>query len=478
MNYDDVLTDYDLRSDPYINGYYTVEFSSGLVYKGKLVNSKPHGYGIMADRKKNNKKLYDGIWMNGNPLDLIPLPTINENSIDNLDITNTCQKLNFTYKNININNKNSRDVEEEFNLEYYVPFVSSYDLNAVKNKAISQTELSIDDLEIDVKVNATQCDIKTVENCLVVANDINNLAYYITRLDEECSNCQRFNRGWLCCGQFAPYLYIYFSLIFDDNYTNFRQKFDFKLTNRKESYIYDVASVFYKVFTGYGIDDLYYHTIIDKIQDEYNISIPNVEDDDSYWYKPYQSIYNETNFLNNTSYIINIIDGSNIYHYSFIHRFNNYIIICDSWSGNQGKRFPVTRIIDINIFIKCLNKLNSIYDNKNIYSKEEELNELLIYNFIMDALFLVPYYDENISNAKQAFNIDNISELRIVEPNVINDVFQLLASNDGKPFKEYLMMGGASKRSKISIKKNKSKRKNNKSKKKKQSKKKKYLMRK
>lgn len=487
MSYDIITIDEINRSiakKNYFNGYYIVEFNSGLVYKGKLVNSKPHGYGIMADRKKNNKKLYDGIWVKGNPIDNISLPTINVNNAINLDVTNTCQKLNFTYKNIN---KKSKAVEEEFNLEYYVPFVSSYDLNAVKAKAISQKELSIDDLEIDVEVNATQCDIKTVENCLALANDIDNLAYYITQLDEECSNCQRFNRGWLCCGQFAPYLYIYTTLLYGNEYKNFIANYNFNKDkkDRKPSYINDLASVFYKVFTGYGLDNKEYHDIIDKIKDEYLVEIPNVEDDESFWYKPSEVSYNTTHFENNKSYLINIIDGSNIYHYSFIHRCNDYIIICDSWSSEHGKRFPVTRIIHIDVFLNCLNKLNNIYNNKDIYDKnnlsdrEQQNKDMLLYNFIMDTLFLVPYYNENISNSNQAFNIDSISELRIVDLNVINDVFKLLDEEEGKPFEEYLMMGGARKVNKISIKKKKTRRKVNKSKSKKKNKvKEKYLMRK
>lgn len=464
MNYPDILTEYDIRSDPYMTGYYTIEFDSGLVYKGKIINSKPHGYGFMFDRNKNNKKLYDGIWMAGKPLDLKPLPVLTHLEKDKYktNVDDTCQKLKFTYS---INNNDNKLIDK-FDLEYYVPFITPYDLTDVINKAISQTELSYENNIINVEVNNTECDLEIISNCLEIADDIDNISSYITQLDEECSNCQRFNRGWVCCGQFAPYLYTYFNLIFDDKYQKFIKPFNLQLTNQKQSNIYDIATVFYKVLTAYGIDDLHYHTIIDKIQDDYAISIPNVNDDDSFWYKSYKSIYNESDFLDNTSYIINIIDGSHVYHYSFIHRCNNYIIIADSWAGNQGKRFPITRIVPIDIFIRCLNKLNSIYDNRNIYGNEELIHELLLYNFIIDALFLVPYYNENIAKSKQVFNIDNISELRIVDPDVIKKVFEQLASHEGKPFKEYLMMGGNKKR-KIKSKKRKTnkfkKRKSNKS---------------
>lgn len=468
MNYPDVLTEYDIRTDPYITGYYTIEFSSGLLYKGKIVNSKPHGYGEMFDKNKNNKKLYAGIWMKGKPLDIIQLPVLTHLEKDKYktNVDDTCQKLKFTY-NLYENNNKSID---SFDLEYYVPFVSSYNLTDVINKAISQTELSYENKEIHVEVNNTECDLESINNSLQIADDIDNISAYITHLDEECSNCQRFNRGWVCCGQFAPYLYTYFNLIFDDKYKNFIKPFNLQLTNQKQSNIYDIATVFYKVFTAYGIDDLHYHTIIDKIQDDYSISIPNVNDNDSFWYKPYKSIYSESDFLDNTSYIINIIDGSHVYHYSFIHRCNNYIIISDSWSGNQGKRFPVTRIVPIEVFIKCLNKLNSIYDNRNIYGNEEAKDELLLYNFIIDALFLVPYYNENIAKSKQVFNIDNISELRIVDPDVIENVFEKLATHDAKPFKEYLMLGGNNKGFNKDKKRKSKKRKSNKLKKRKSNK--------
>ena len=468
MNYPDVLTDHDLRSDPYINGYYTVEFDSGLVYKGKIVNSKPHGYGEMFDKNKNNKKLYAGIWMYGKPIAIIPLPVLTHLEKDKYktNVNDTCQKLKFTYNLYENNNK----LIDSFDLEYYVPFVSSYKLTDVINKSISQTELSYENKEIHVEVNNTECDLESISNCLQIADDINNISNYITQLDDECSGCQNFNRGWVCCGQFAPYLYTYFNLIFDDTYEKFIEPFNSQLTNEKQNKILDIAIVFYKVFTGYGLDDPDYHTIINKIQNNYKVSIPNVNDDDRFWYKPYQSIYSESVFLNNTSYIINIIDEIHVYHYSFIHRCNNYIIIADSWSERYGERFPVTRIVSIEVFIKCLNKLNSIYDNRNSYSNEEARDVLLLYNFIIDALFLVPYYNENIAKSKQSFKLNDISELRIVDPNVIKNIFERLATHDAKPFKEYLMLGGNNKgftkgNKKKSKKRKSKKRKSNKSRK-------------
>jgi hypothetical protein len=480
MSYPDVLTEHDIRTDPYINGYYTVEFKDGSVYSGKLVNSKLHGYGELFD--ENNKQLYSGIWMNGKPIAIIPLPVLTHLEKDKykINVNDTCQKLKFTYNlyennnnennNNNINNENNKLIDS-FDLEYYVPFVSSYNLTYVIKKAISQTELSYENKKIHVEVNNTECDLESISDCLQIADDIDNISGYITNLDEECSGCQKFNRGWVCCGQFAPYLYTYFNLIFDDKYEKFIEPFNSQLTNQKQNKILDIATVFYKVFTGYGLDDPDYHTIINKIKHNYKVSIPNVNDDDSFWYKPYKSIYSESDFLDNTSYIINIIDGIHVYHYSFIHRCNNYIIIADSWSsGNIGKRFPITRIVSIEIFIKCLNKLNSTYDNRNIYGNEEAQDELLLYNFIMDALFLVPYYNKNIAKSKQTFNLNNVSELRIVNPDVIENIFEQLATHDAKPFKEYLMLGGFNKGFTKGNKRKSKKRKSNKLKKRKSNK--------
>ena len=55
-------------------------------------------------------------------------------------------------------------------------------------------------------------------------NDINIISKYIADLDYECSNCFNFNRGWVCCGQFAPYMYIYTTLLYDNEYEDFIEK--------------------------------------------------------------------------------------------------------------------------------------------------------------------------------------------------------------------------------------------------------------
>ena len=287
-----------------------------------------------------------------------------------------------------------------------------------------------------------------------------------------------FNRSWVCCGQFAPFLYIYVFLLFG-NINDFIEKHSFN-KNKKDripSYINDVATVFYKVFTSYGIDDKRYHRAIDNIYYDYGISIPTVLDNDNNvdnwdWFIPYKNEYSKTDFADNTPYLITLNYKENpdevaVIHYSFIYRYGNYIIITDSWAHNPiGERYPVTRIIEIDMFINCLNTVNKSYeiinnilksnnisrdninainsilngDNVNISNDInfignntnpdviKLLQEFLLYNFIMDAFFLIPYFRKSIGINIQAFEKSNISQIRIVNPEATSKVFEIVNS--------------------------------------------------
>lgn len=437
---DNILTKQELIDDPNISGYYRVKYDNGITYDGKLKNSVPHGFGTTYNA--DGEIMYNGLWVNGKPIEIVDFPRlIMRNPFPpkkTLDIKDTCQGLKFNYKN---------NTKEIFDLEYFVPFVSKYDLSNIVNKSIQQTELSNETNEIDVTIDNTECGLANIGvESLKAAVDINELAKYIIQLDYECSGCQRFNRGWVCCGQFAPFLFIYFILSPINRYKYFKQKYNFDIVENEKSGIFDVATVFYKAFTGYGFDDSLYHTTLDELRTQTGVSIPSVRDDENFWYEPYIESYTDKSFSDGVSYLINIVDGSNVSHFSFIYRAGNYIIICDSWASSPGIRLPVTRVVPIGEFIKSLNMLNSIYDNRYTYSIDELKTEMLLYNFIMDALFMVPYYPENIKEGLQSFNINDLSQIRIVSHDVIHRVFSELAKNDSEPFEKYLYLGGKNKK--------------------------------
>ena len=88
-------------------------------------------------------------------------------------------------------------------------------------------------------------------------------------------------------------------------------------------------------------------------------------------------------------------------------------------------------------------------------------NLLLFYNFIIDSLFLVPYDEEDITDGKQSFYIENLSYVAVIDPNKIVEVLDTLGEKSGF-FETYLKFGG--KKKKKSIKKRKLNKKNTKKK--------------
>jgi len=307
-----------------------------------------------------------------------------------------CQKLKFSY-----NPKNDSE-SEGFHLTYYVPFFSNYELKKVIDKAINQTELTAVNKEISITVENTECDL--TRNTIAKATEIDKLAYDIISIDFSCSvNCNEFNRNWNCCGQFAPFMYIYSFLLLEGNYNRYKDKFGHTSTIEKSSQIYNIANVFYKIFSGYAGDNPKYIDNKETICDLYGIDIPDVYEDLDYWLDIEKNIFKfqtDPGFLhfeNNKSYLIllnNTYYGVN--HFCYIYRYNNYIIICDTWADYYD-RMPITRIMEYNEFIKCMIKINNLYKLYNDVDSKDITDELLLYNFIIDSLFLVPYGEEHIN---------------------------------------------------------------------------------
>jgi hypothetical protein len=101
-------------------------------------------------------------------------------------------------------------------------------------------------------------------------------------------------------------------------------------------------------------------------------------------------------------------------------------------------------------FINCIVKIN------NLYKSHEEgtgniSDELLLYNFIIDSLFLVPYDEKHISIGQQSFSEINLSYIVVIDPNKIVEVLDTLVK-EIEPFNMYLDLGGSKKRRKKTIK--------------------------
>lgn len=380
-----------------------------------------------------------------------------------------CQKLRFSY------NPKNDGKSEAFNLTYYVPFFSDYKLKKVIDKAIKQTELTADNKDISITVENTECDL--TRNIIAKAAEIDKLSYDIISIDFSCSvNCNEFNRTWICCGQFAPFMYIYSFLLLEGNYDRYKDKFGHEGMIEKSSQIYNIANVFYKIFSGYADDNPKYIDNKETIGDLYGINIPDVYEDLDYWLDIEKNIFKfqtDARFLdfeNNKSYLI-LINNNNfgIIHFCYIYRYNNYIIICDTWSDYHD-RMPITRIMEYDEFIKYIIKINNLYklynDNDNDNGSKDITDELLLYNFIIDSLFLVPYGEEHISEGKQSFSIENLSYIVVVEPSKIVEVLDTLSEENGRgAFDLYSELGGGKKRRKKTIKNKKKYNKKRKSKK-------------
>lgn len=391
----------------------------------------------------------DDIFIDNTTIDDIPLLNESEPNMVN------CQKLKFSYE--------SKNNTKGFDLTYYVPFYSLYKLNKVINKAIQQTELSSKNKEITITVLNSECDLT---DCITIADQIDELAYYISSLDYNCSNCHKFNRGWTCCGQFAPFIYIYSFLLLEGNYDRYKDKFGYTNKTKKSVQIYNIAIVFYKIFTSYARKDPIYIEHRQNIGDRYGIDIPNIYDNLDFWLDTetanlgFHIDPNLLHFENNKSYLILLSNNYSDKHFCYIYRCINYIIICDSWS-DYYKRLPITRMMEYDEFIKCIIKINTLYIS---YKRTNSIDDLLLYNFIIDSLFLVPYNREHINNAVQSFSHEELSYIVVVDPNKIVEVLDKLAKQS-EPFNMYSDLGGSKKRRKKTIKHKKNRNKKGKSRK-------------
>lgn len=429
---------------------FRVQLKNNFMYEGKIINGKKNGFGKLF---QGDKLLYEGMWIDDKTIDDIPLPTERK---PNTNMEN-CQKLKFSYKPIN------EGEGEDFDLTYYVPFFSRYELKKVIDKAIKQTELTAEDRQITITVdNNTECDLT---DCITKAAEIDDLAYYISSIDFNCSSCKEFNRGWTCCGQFAPFMYMYsFLLLEEGNYDRYKDKFGHTNIIKKPSQIYNIANVFYKIFMSYAMDDPKYIEHTQNVGDTYGIDIPNIGDHSNFWFDTATSLLgfhtdpNLLHFENNKSYLIILSNNDYNSHFCYIYRCNNYIIICDSWTHIYYERMPITRIMEYNKFINCITKINRLYKS---YKRTNSIDDLLLYNFIMDSLFLVPYSAEHINEGQQSFSDKELSYIIVVDPNEIVGVLDTLVE-ESSPFNMYLELGGSKKKRKKTRVKNKKKNKKSK----------------
>jgi hypothetical protein len=345
-----------LKINPNLEGYFRYNIDSNTYYKGKIKHSKRNGYGELY---RDGKILWEGIWIDDEKIDDVNLP--NELPIEEEMTLDTCQKLTFK---LAINKTNI-----DFDLTYSVPSNHIYELRKIIDKVIKQTNYS-DSKDISVTVDNTECDLSrdTIHKML----EIEHIIQYINNLEFECSTCHRFNRGWQCCGQFAPFIYMYHILLYENEFeTLYKDRFG-QNDVEKPSQIYNMANVFYKMFIGYANDSFDYNQMRDNIQDLYNTDVPNHVNNLEFWTRQYPDRElcetNEADLAldNNTSYLILLTDGYNAGHYCYVYRCNDDIILCDSWSHESDERFPVIRIMKHDEFIKCISQINILFkDLKN-----------------------------------------------------------------------------------------------------------------
>jgi hypothetical protein len=427
-------------------GIYSVDLGDGTFYIGEIAHGKRNGKGKLVE---NDTILYDGIWIEDEKLDDIILPNELQSKAD----LSTCQKLNFIIKQKTIKSKTqkiykskSKAKSKAFEIEYYIPFVNKHDLhnlNTAITKSINQTDLGNGD--ISVVVNNTECDLI---KCVEQANNINNLANYISNLDFVCSSCRAFNRGWSCCGQFAPFMYMYYFLLFDGNYDKYHDEFS-QSNLGKPSQIYNIAAVFYKLFSSYAMYNDIYDETRTNIADLYgnDADIPNIEDNFHYWVIKYdnnnfyQTNKSQFTFKLNTPYMILICNDEYISHYAFVYRCGNYIITCDSWAADDADRFPITRIIKYDTFINSIITLNKLYEKMH-QAKKYVVDDYILYNFIIDTLFIVPYSMRQIENNEQdIIRVEQTSYISVVDPEKTSQIFDNFKKNSSH-FNIYLTLGG------------------------------------
>jgi hypothetical protein len=77
-----------------------------------------------------------------------------------------------------------------------------------------------------------------------------------------------------------------------------------------------------------------------------------------------------------------------------------------------------------------------------IFKSEERKGYNKKYNIYMDALFLIPYLNKQIKGNKFAFPQYELFEIRVVDRQKINDVFDILSADNNVGFNKYLYLGG------------------------------------
>jgi len=452
-----------LKINPNLEGYFRYNIDRNTYYEGKIKNSERNGYGALYSR--DGKLLWEGIWMNDEKIDDVGLP--NEAQIEEEELNlESCQRLTFklAIPKTNI----------DFNLTYSVPSNYMYNLRKIIDKVIKQTNYS-DSKDISVTVDNTECDLS--RDSIHKMLEIDNIVQYINHLDFECSSCRRFNRGWQCCGQFAPFIYMYHTLLYENEYeTLYKDRYG-QNGVEKPSQVYNMANVFYKMFTGYADDNFDYEEMRNNIADLYGTDVPNHVNNLRFWTRQYpdrqlcETNEDDLALENEKSYLILLTNGHGVGHYCYVYRHNDEVIICDSWSHESDARKPLIRIMEHDEFIKCVARINELFrdlsDPRQYYydttiDDDQMLYDSLLYNFILDSLFLVPYNPIDIKKGRQTFLYDNndLYYVAFIDPQQVHAAFDMLEQSSPEPFNMYLDLGGGKKRK--GRKKTHKKRKNNK----------------
>jgi hypothetical protein len=121
-------------------------------------------------------------------------------------------------------------------------------------------------------------------------------------------------------------------------------------------------------------------------------------------------------------------------------------------------------------FIKCVAKINELcrflHSPKEAYENDDELlHDMLLYNFILDALFLIPYNTIDIKKGRQTFYGNDLYYVAFIDPKQVEKSFNYLEDNSPEPFNMYLNLGGSKKRKRKTHKKRKNNKKTHKIKK-------------
>ncbi len=422
-----------LEQNANLEGYYKYDIDENTSYIGKINNSKRNGYGTIY---QNDQVIWEGMWMNDRKIDDVLLP--NEVPIDKTELVmDSCQKLVF-HINANESRRSATKLSSKhnFKLTYSVPSVHMYDLDKVINKAINHANY-YNNKNISVNVHNSKCNLSN--EIIHKLLEIHNVVNYVTYLDSDCSSCIRFNRSWKCCGQFAPFIYMYHFLLYENKYeTYYKNRFG-QTGLKKPSQVYNIANVFYKMFTGYANNTIEYNQMRNDIQDMYNTDIPNHFDSLRFWSLDY---FDELE--NNKSYLMLLTNKNNVAHYCYIYIQEPYVILCDSWSHDSDKRGPVSRIINYSEFIKCITKINTLYNKMMVHiDLDTDYSKLLLlYNFILDSLFLVPYNKSDIDDSTVNFYRE-LYYVTIIDPKQVRYALNKLDQNSVEPFNMYLRLGGS-----------------------------------